>query len=86
MVDFATNNMTSEVKETSFRKKKVENTCFNRQSAFTTDYIFSPNVGKYEPEKTPCLDSFHAVAFIGLDFEADKPRMKAELRAMMAKV
>ena len=23
--------------------------------------VFSPNVGKYEPEKTPYLDSFHAV-------------------------
>ena len=24
--------------------------------------IFSPNVRKYGPEKTPCLDSFHTVA------------------------
>ena len=23
--------------------------------------IFSPNAGKYGPEKTPCLDSFHVV-------------------------
>ena len=23
--------------------------------------IFSPNMGKYGPEKTPCLDTFHAV-------------------------
>ena len=24
-------------------------------------FIFSPNAGKYEPEKTPYLDTFHAV-------------------------
>ena len=24
--------------------------------------VFSPNVGKYGPEKTPYLDTFHAVA------------------------
>ena len=23
--------------------------------------VFSPNVGKYEPQKTPYLDTFHAV-------------------------
>ena len=23
--------------------------------------VFSPNTGKYEPEKTPFLDTFHAV-------------------------
>ena len=23
--------------------------------------LFSPNTGKYEPEKTPYLDNFHAV-------------------------
>ena len=23
--------------------------------------LFSPNAGKYGPEKTPCLDTFHAV-------------------------
>ena len=22
--------------------------------------VFSPNTGKYGPEKTPCLDTFHA--------------------------
>ena len=28
-----------------------------------TEYIsvFSPNTGKYRPEKTPCLDTFHGV-------------------------
>ena len=26
--------------------------------------VFSPNAGKYGPEKTPYLDSFHAVEFI----------------------
>ena len=27
----------------------------------TEIYIFSPNIGKYGPEKTPYLDTFHAV-------------------------
>ena len=26
-----------------------------------SDWIFSPNAGKYGPEKTPYLDTFHAV-------------------------
>ena len=26
-----------------------------------SDWIFSPNIGKYGPEKTPYLDTFHAV-------------------------
>ena len=28
--------------------------------------VFSPNTGKYGPEKTPYLDTFHAVYVIGL--------------------
>ena len=28
--------------------------------------VFSPNAGKYGPEKTPYLDTFHAVHVIGL--------------------
>ena len=27
------------------------------------DLLFSPNTGKYRPEKTPYLDTFHAVNF-----------------------
>ena len=30
--------------------------------------VFSPNVGKYEPEKTPYSDTFHAVLHILKDF------------------
>ena len=32
-----------------------------------TEYlsVFSPNAGKYEPEKTPYLDTFHAVTVWG---------------------
>ena len=26
--------------------------------------VFSPNAGKYGPEKTPCLDTFHVVPYI----------------------
>ena len=28
--------------------------------------VFSPNTGKYVPEKTPCLDTFHIVENYGL--------------------
>ena len=27
--------------------------------------VFNPNIGKYGPEITPYLDTFHAVMFIG---------------------
>ena len=43
------------------------NTCF-RKSAFMIDYISA-----YKSQ----------VVFMGLDFEADKSRMKGELRVMM---
>ena len=26
--------------------------------------VFSPNTGKYGPEKPPCLDSFHAMKLL----------------------
>ena len=34
-------------------------------SRLNTEYlcVFSPNTGKHEPEKTPYLDTFHAVSF-----------------------
>ena len=44
--------------------------CF-RWSAFMIDYISA-----YKSQ----------VAFMGLDFEANKPRMNVELRVMMAKL
>ena len=28
--------------------------------------VFSPNAGKYGPEKTSCLDSFHVVASLAI--------------------
>ena len=28
--------------------------------------VFSPNIGKYRPEKTPYLDTFHAVMHINI--------------------
>ena len=38
------------------------------RSFFSGQYfpVFSPNTGKYEPENTPYLDTFHAVYVIGL--------------------
>ena len=37
--------------------------------------VFSPNTGKYGPEKPPCLDTFHAVPCVELrlrlSFESD---------------
>ena len=62
------NNMGSEVEATSSSKDKRKKTCF-RWSPFRIDYISA-----YKSQ----------MAFMGLDFESDKPRMKAELRVMGA--
>ena len=38
-------------------------------SCIRTEYgisVFSPNKGEYGPEKTPYLDNFHAVMYIGI--------------------
>ena len=60
--------MGSEVKVTSCSKDKGGKACF-RLSAFMIDYIAA-----YKSQMT----------FMGLDFEADKPRIKTELRVMLA--
>ena len=41
--------------------------CVKSVRVFSGPYfpVFSPNAEKYEPEKTPYLDAFHAVAKIG---------------------
>ena len=41
--------------------------------------VFSPNVGKYEPKKTPYLDTFHAVYQSGIS-EEDKQSWKKQLQ------
>ena len=33
----------------------------NTEKYFVSYFVFSPNVGKYGPEKTPYLDKFHTV-------------------------
>ena len=53
--------MGSEVEATSYRKDKGKKTCF-RWRAFVIGYISA-----YKSQ----------MAFIGLDFEADEPRMNA---------
>ena len=62
--------MGSEVEVTSCRKNKGKKTCF-RWSAFMINYISA-----YKSQ----------MAVMGLDFESDNPRMKAELRVMMAEL
>ena len=62
--------MGSEVEVTSCSKDKGKKTCFI-WSAFMINYISA-----YKSQ----------MAFMELDFEADKPRMKAELRVMMAEL
>ena len=57
--------MGAEVEVTSYSEVKRKKTSF-RWSAFMIDYISA-----YKSQ----------IAFMGLDFEADKPRMKAEFRA-----
>ena len=60
--------MVFEVDVTSCSKNKGKKTCF-RWSAFMIDYISAYKL---------------QMAFTGLDFDANKPRMNAELRVMMA--
>ena len=47
--------------------------------------VFSPNVGKYGPEKTPNMDTFHAVRrmhdpYIHLRWRALQQQLKAKSR------
>ena len=43
-------------------REKCPNTEFFLVRIFPhSDSVFSPNVGKYRPEKTPYLDTFHAL-------------------------
>ena len=65
------NNMGLEVKVASCIKDKGKKTCF-RWNAFMID----------------CISTYKSqMALMGLDFEADKPRMNAEeLRVMMAEL
>ena len=44
-----------------------------REKCPNTDFfwsVFSPNTGKYGPEKTPYLDTFHAVMFFTFQLTA----------------
>ena len=62
--------MDSKVEVASCSKDKGKK-CILDRSAFMIDQISA-----HKPQ----------LAFMGLDFEANKPRMKAELRVMMAKL
>ena len=44
----------------------------------TNRYVFSPNAGKYGPEKTPYLDTFHAVICKMLPFTGSKKKIIAD--------
>ena len=37
--------------------------------------VFSPNAGKYGPEKTPYLDTFHAVGVVALWYSEASPNL-----------
>ena len=45
--------------------KKVQIRSFFWSVFFLNTAVFSPNAGKYGPEKTPYLDTFHAVQYLG---------------------
>ena len=64
------NNMDSRVEVTSCSKNKQKKMCF-RWSVFMIDYISA-----YKSQKV----------FMGLYYEADKPRMNAKLRVMMVEL
>ena len=36
--------------------------------------VFSPNTGKYGPEKNPCLDTFHAVIYVEKSSKIEQDR------------
>ena len=42
----------------------------SKYRVFSTPYlsVFSPNAGKYGPEKTPYLDTFHALCIFQRNF------------------
>ena len=44
-------------------REKCPNTEFSLVLFLNAEFlsVFSPNAGKYEPEKTPYLDTFHAM-------------------------
>ena len=48
-------------KKTIFVALTLREKCPNTESLYIP--VFGLNIGKYEPEKTPYLDTFHAVAF-----------------------
>ena len=44
--------------------EKCPNTEFILVRLYSDCSVFSPNKGKYRPEKTPYLDTFHAVTVL----------------------
>ena len=73
--------MDSEVEATSCSKDKRKKTCF-RWSPFMIDYISA-----WSPFMIDYISAYKSqVSFMGLDFGSDNPRMKAELRVMMAEL
>ena len=44
-------------------------------SRIWTEYVFSPNMGKYGPEITPYLDTFHAVLIYQDTFSSDQDNL-----------
>ena len=56
--------MANELRGTAWKVSKYGVFFWSVFSRIRTEYgeiVFSPNAGKYGPEKTPYLDTFHAV-------------------------
>ena len=67
-------NMTSEKEVTSSSKRKETKTCF-RWSVLHIEQLID------------CISAYKSkMTFMGLDFEADKPRMYSEVRVMMVEL
>ena len=57
------------------RSVQIRSNFWSVFSRIWTEYVFSPNTGKYGPEITPYLDTFHAVLIYQDTFSSDQDNL-----------
>ena len=57
------------------RSVQIRSNFWSVFSRIWTEYVFSPNMGKYGPEITPYLDTFHAVLIYQDTFSSDQDNL-----------
>ena len=57
------------------RSVQIRSNFWSVFSRIWTEYVFSPNTGKYGPEITPYLDTFHAVLIYHDTFSSDQDNL-----------